>query len=236
MQIYLHSLAMIVFMTGWTGCSYLQSKRNVNAPGENVNGSSPKKVTQEQYDDLLRRYDELQNKYEAKESDPNKIETIRIENAQLTEALKGVGTGADAETVDLFKTDDSPAAAASAITAAGLSATDDDIAGDIQTLSAAKALLAKGDLDGAQKSLRSLMESPVRQVQARAYFYTAEIYFSRKQYDLGLQMYEDFTAKFAFSGLTLKALGRMIACSEKMGLKSKQDKYFSILHDFFGST
>ena len=41
---------------------------------------------------------------------------------------------------------------------------------------------------------------------------------------------------YAFSGVIIKTLGRLITCAEKLKLSKKKDVYFSILHDFFDAT
>ena len=60
-----------------------------------------------------------------------------------------------------------------------------------------------------------------------------EILFSQGEYDLSLQIFEEILERHAFSGLVIKTLGRLIVCSEKLKLVGKQEKYYSILHDFF---
>jgi len=48
-----------------------------------------------------------------------------------------------------------------------------------------------------------------------------------------MQIFEEIITRDAYSGMVVKTLGRLIVCSEKLGLKAKKDKYFSVMHDFF---
>ena len=50
---------------------------------------------------------------------------------------------------------------------------------------------------------------------------------------LAMQLFRRDSTNYAFSGVVYKALGRLIACSEKLKLAQKKDKHFSYLHDFF---
>ena len=51
-----------------------------------------------------------------------------------------------------------------------------------------------------------------------------------------MQIFEEIIEKDAFSGTVIKALGRLIVCSEKLKLEKKKERYYSLLHDFFEST
>ena len=80
---------------------------------------------------------------------------------------------------------------------------------------------------------KSLERSSNRQIRARAAFLKGEILFQQGEYDLAMQLLEDMIGKYAFSGMTLVALKRLIVCAEKLSLMKKRKKYHSILHDFF---
>ena len=83
--------------------------------------------------------------------------------------------------------------------------------------------------------LKELEGSPVRQIKVRAKLNIGNLLFDQKEYDLALQKYEEIIGQYAFSGLVLEALTKIIDCSEKLGLQEKRKRYYSILHDFFES-
>jgi TolA-binding protein len=62
-----------------------------------------------------------------------------------------------------------------------------------------------------------------------------DLLFNQGEYDLALQVYEEVIKKYAFSAYVLKALGKLVACCEKLKLPEKGAKYYSLLHDFFES-
>ena len=74
----------------------------------------------------------------------------------------------------------------------------------------------------------------LRQIRVHAKFYIGEILFRQQEYDLAMQVFEEILDKDAFSGIVLKTLGRLVTCSKKLKLKKKKDRYYSMLHDFFG--
>jgi hypothetical protein len=59
--------------------------------------------------------------------------------------------------------------------------------------------------------------------------------FRQGEFDLSMQVFEEIITKYAFSGVVIKTLGRLIVCSERLKLAKKREQYFSILHDFFES-
>ena len=81
--------------------------------------------------------------------------------------------------------------------------------------------------------LIKLQKSSYRQIQVRAQFLVAKGLFLQEEFDLALQAYEDIIQRSAFSGLVLEALQQAIVCTKKLGIKDKEDRYYSMLHDFF---
>lgn len=114
-------------------------------------------------------------------------------------------------------------------------AANQEVESEIKKLRRAQELLQRGEFDQASTLLSELERSPVRQVRARAVFTKGEIFFSQGQYDLAMQVYEGLLRREAFSGLTIQVLGRLIVCTENLGLEQKRDRYHSLLHDFFES-
>ena len=94
-------------------------------------------------------------------------------------------------------------------------------------------LQAKNKLDAALVLIKDLEKSPVSQIRVRAKYLLGEILFKQGEYDLAMQVFEEILTGYAFSGLVIKTLGKLIVCSDKLKQSAKQEKYYSILHDFF---
>ena len=103
------------------------------------------------------------------------------------------------------------------------------------TLSVANTLVTKTKYGRALELVTPLKHSSDRQVQVRAKFLVGEILFQQEEYDLAMQVFEEVITKYAFSGVVLQALNRLITCSEKLALPKKKRRYHSILYDFFES-
>ena len=80
---------------------------------------------------------------------------------------------------------------------------------------------------------KKLESSSNKQIKARAAFLKGEILFQQNEYDLAMQLLEEMIEKYAFSGMVLIALRRLVVCAEKLKLENKKKRYYSILHDFF---
>lgn len=94
-------------------------------------------------------------------------------------------------------------------------------------------LQKQNKFDSALILIKELEKSPVRQIEVRAKYLLGEILFKQGEYDLAMQVYEEILTKYAYSGLVIKSLGRLIVCSDKLKQTAKQEKYYSFLHDFF---
>ncbi len=81
--------------------------------------------------------------------------------------------------------------------------------------------------------LKELENSKEKQIVVRAKMMLGDLLFNQGEFDLASQVYEEVINKYAFSGLVLKALGKLIVCSEKLKQPERQAKYYSLLHDFF---
>lgn len=103
----------------------------------------------------------------------------------------------------------------------------------IQELQKATDLVQKNMLDKALMILKALENSDNIQIKVRSKFWIGEILFKQGEYDLSMQIFEEIVSHYAFSGIVIKTLGRLIVCSDKLKLKKKYDLYYSILHDFF---
>ena len=178
-------------------------------------------------------------------------------------ALSGVrGSGDLKETVDVFAAEAPPAPGRRSPTSMGAMAAGASpaasapgaagpgpggVEGDIARLRAAAEAVESGrsEEEGALAVLRELERSSgTRQVRARAKFQIGELFFKQGEYDLAMQEFEGVLANHAFSGVVLRALERLVDCSERLirdeGLgrgerdaqREKRDRYSS-LRDFF---
>ena len=106
---------------------------------------------------------------------------------------------------------------------------------DIDKLDLAAKYLAVGNFEKATGYLKQLENSGNRQVQVRAKFLMGEMYFIQKEYDLAMQIFEDVIKNYSFSGVVIKALGKLEACSKNLKQPEKQKVYHSMINDVFGS-
>lgn len=99
----------------------------------------------------------------------------------------------------------------------------------------AEKMIQKKDFDSGMMVLKELENSSVKQIRVRARYSIGNLLYLQGEYDLALQKFEQIINKDAFSGVVLKALRKLINCSEKLNLKKKKERYHSILYDFFES-
>jgi TolA-binding protein len=109
----------------------------------------------------------------------------------------------------------------------------DDIDEQITRLREVQELVKVNKFDNALTLLKELENSKEKQIVVRAKMMLGDLLFNQGEFDLASQVYEEVIKKYAFSGHVLKALGKLVACSEKLKQPEKQAKYYSLLHDFF---
>jgi TolA-binding protein len=225
-----------------------QENSSNNKDSSQKKTSSNKTVPKMQYDQLLNKYETLLDKIKnAEATSTSKVNKQMIRPGQMPKSsdsdmisqLSKIQPPADlAETVDVFGKDGLASKSTNTMAVAGQRKsknrlTDTALEQQINTLHKADKLVRQNRMDSALILLRDLEESPNIQIKVRAKFYLAEMLFRQNEYDLAMQMYEEIIKKYAFSGLVIKSLGRLIVCSEKLKLGKKQERYYSILHDFF---
>lgn len=194
-------------------------------------------VPKEQYDQLLTKYETLLDKIKTAESSANSeiMNSASAKEGQMIEQLSKINPPADlAETVDVFGKEglsNIPADVLDSGTKPRMS--DSDVEMQLQNLQKANQLVSENKMDAALILLKDLEESSNKQIRVRAKYYLAEMLFRQNEYDLAMQIYEDIIKNYAFSGLVIKSLGRLIVCTEKLKMDKKRERYYSILHDFF---
>ncbi len=112
----------------------------------------------------------------------------------------------------------------------------DEIDDQIAKLREAQELIKVNKFEAALVILKDLEGSKEKQVVVRSKMMLGDLLFNQGEFDLASQVYEEIIGKYAFSGFVIKALGKLIVCSEKLKQEQKQAKYYSLLHDFFEAT
>lgn len=236
---------VIVFI--FTSCSWVSKSRRSTFDGK---GASPAKaqprakeqlgdtVSKREYDDLLRKYEEL-NKLYLKEKEMKK------QNKLLTD-LNSIGGSPNLnDTVDVFnkgvkKTTQPefdyglPEIKSEPFVGEMSRADEAKLENEIGELRKTKQLLAEKKFEKAMGKLQPLEQSKFRQIRVRAKFLIGSLLLEQREYDLALQVFEEIIQKYAFSHVVLNALEGLVVCSEKLNLPQKRDQYYSMLSDVFG--
>lgn len=181
-----------------------------------------KSVSREQYDELLVKYEELSKKYEALKDGKSSATSSLIDEIQNTPKTSA---NVETETVDIF----APAGNQSAASTAALP---QDIESELSLYRKGLALKASNPGE-ATKIFQQLERSSTPSVRVRAKFQVGEMLYSRQQFDLALQVFDDIITKDAHSGVVLDALKYAAVCSDKLGVAQKRDQYTSLLKDIF---
>lgn len=199
-------------------------------------------VPKAQYDALMKKYTELENKSKAAPAAPvadaqnlvNELEKAPVKDIEVQNTLM--------ETVDVFDPKGAqvvtPLVAGKSASEAidSLSSGEGKIENEIAELKKAMGMAGQGKYDTAIKMLQGLSKSSSnKQIQVRAKFGTGEVLLAQKEYDLAMQVYEDIINNHVYSGLVLNALKRAITCSEELKLTDKKARYESLLKDVFGT-
>ncbi|MDO9183673.1 MAG: tetratricopeptide repeat protein [Bacteriovorax sp.] len=226
--------------------------------GTSLNSSAPvvaSTVSKEQYDELARKYQELLNQSknlivktetpaaptppaDNVQAKPEVGASTSIDPSELVNRIdKAIPDMSPADAVDALKpegqiTNEKGPAVPSSMGVQNVNNTD-DIDEQITRLREVQELVKVNKFDKALTLLKELENSKEKQIVVRAKLMLGDLLFNQGEYDLASQVYEEVIKKYAFSGYVLKALGKLVACSEKLKQPEKQAKYYSLLHDFF---
>jgi TolA-binding protein len=237
-------------------CSWLDRKTNSLFGLDTERAGVPVKqqyVPKDQYDDLMQKYQELLG-----QKKPTMIDNDTIKNRNVSDTLiqdldkmtesnnssnnssNNVSEGsAVQQTVDVFA-DQAPSEVVkpntevSPIAPAPKELEYQEAAAQVELYQQAMADMGRARLDIALKAFQSLERSPMLQIRVRSKFQIAEILFTQNEFDLASQVFEDIVKNYAFSGLVIDSLKRLVTCSEKLNLNDKAVKYQSMLSDIFG--
>lgn len=248
-------ISLILSSLLFTSCSQLLAYRDGEG-GSAVPDSSQETVTKAQYDELARKYRELleQSKNQGKSSveevvSPEAIASVSTLPSNTTDGSSKPQLGTETTNLDpselVNKIDtkfpdlkeevvhvDAPSAPPTSYAVKEVAYTD-DVDEQINQMRDVANLIRVNKFEEALKILKNLENSKEKQVQVRAKMMLGDLLFNQNEYDLSMQVYEEILSKHAFSGLVLKALGKLVACAEKLKQPEKQAKYYSLLHDFF---
>lgn len=240
--------AILLLVLVLSSCSWLSSRRsNVAEEDKSVIQDM---VPKAQYDQLLAKYNELlRNSQNQKIADaqisgpiPTKEEFIDVvDDLNKAKPTPGKVDIPNDNTIDVFakqKSEPMQKTEAKAMTPIDDDSYvgEDSIENQISSLRKARELIAQNQHNAATNILKELDKSPVKQIKVQAKFLVAEMFFAQKEFDLAMQIYEEIITKYAFSGIVLKALGRVVVCTERLKLAKKQEQYYSLLHEIFEGT
>jgi TolA-binding protein len=240
----LHLVPLCVLLLVISSCSFIGKRKGGN-PDDYATSLGPETVSKAQYDELMRRHQELterhrliQQELSTSQGSPDILGELRMASPSVELA----------ETVDAFSgRAQAPAPAAQPpaprpATTPSIGSTTPVIDGrdvdpavveeQILILRNSNELIAQNRFDQALRELRKIENSSIRQIRVRAKFNMGEILFQQGEFDLALQVFEDVIKNDAFSGIVIKTLGRLIVCSERLNLDQRKDVYYSLLHDF----
>ena len=253
-------VSMILASSLLASCSSLWSRRE-NVQRQTVAEEKSTTVPREQYDEVVRKYQELLAETKnMKKSTAQPVEEVKVAeetNSQLkpeapqtnidpselvnhidqavpdqkspTEGVDVIGSQPAPKVVDNAKANP-PVPESMGVQHVNNT---DDIDDQITRLREAENLIKVNKFENALTILKELEGSKEKQIAVRAKIMLGDLLFGQGEYDLAMQVYEEVVKKYAFSGYVLKALGKLVACSEKLKLPEKQAKYYSLLHDFF---
>jgi tetratricopeptide (TPR) repeat protein len=258
-----HALFIVVAALFFTSCSslFLRHGQTVDSAqqGENPPGVT---VPKEQYDELARKYQELLNQSkqqiakaeaaapkaetpvaaqvnkEELQAKPETATSTAIDPSELVNHIdKAIPDTANVDSVDALKPEakETKMAGPAVPTSMGVQHVNstDDIDEQISRLREVQELIRVNKFEQALTLLKDLENSKEKQIVVRAKIMLGDLLFNQGEYDLASQVYDEIVKKYAFSGYVLKALGKLVACSEKLKQPEKQAKYYSLLHDFF---
>lgn len=246
----------------FTSCSslWLHRGQTVDSVQKGESASPSSTVPKEQYDELARKYQELLNLSKnqlAITSTPPATTPIAAQtvdgNAQARPEVgaktsidpsdlvnridKSIPDAASLDSVDALKAEGAKDSEKGPPLPASIGVQQvnntDDIDEQISRLREVQELVKVNKFDNALTLLKELENSKEKQIVVRAKVLLGDLLFNQGEYDLASQVYEEVIKKYAFSGYVLKALGKLVVCSEKLKQPEKQARYYSLLHDFF---
>lgn len=234
-----------------TSCSSMWLHRDQTVDSALNDGATTKSssVPKEQYDELARKYQELLNQSKKLKSEeivaaktpttadgqtkPALAENTALDPSELVNRIdSAIPDVPSLDGVEAFKNRETGPVVPNSMGVKTVNNTD-DLDGQISRLREAQEFVKVNKFENALIILKELEDSKERQIVVRAKMMLGDLLFNQGEFDLSSQVYEEIINKHAFSGFVIKALGKLVVCSEKLKQPEKQAKYYSLLHDFF---
>lgn len=238
----LRNFIYLSLLSSLVSCSWISNKRSLFGDDDETSENEQRSTTLQtvpkaQYDQLEKKYNMLVASMKSKDTRHEAMKSNLPPEDIVNQLNKAATTNDLVETVDVFGQDSNKLKSSidKRMPIVSHKVTPREIEDQIIKLERAEAFIAKKKFDQALTLLKELENSHVRQIKVNAKYQIGELLFVQGEYDLAMQVFEEIIRKDAFSGLVLKVLGRLIVCSEKLKQSKKQQKYYSILHDFFES-
>lgn len=245
--------ALLLFSTLFlTSCSSLWLHRDQTVDQALSEGAQPRSATvpKEQYDELARKYQDLLNQSKNLKSqeaaavqaptDPNEqkkpevaAETVIDPSELVSKIDSAIPDAPQLNGVDVMAKNEERAAVVPTSYGVKTVNNTDEVDDQISRLREVQELVKVNKFEQALVILKELEGSKEKQIVVRAKMMLGDLLFNQGEFDLASQVYEEIIGKYAFSGFVLKALGKLVVCSEKLKQPEKQAKYYSLLHDFF---
>lgn len=236
---------LILFILSLTSCSYLSRRMGLSSDDKSKT-IKDEFVPKSQYDELLGKYEVLL-KEKSGNGDVEKITTSSLisdsSDMQMkpqaksdTDLIHQLEDSSLASTVDIFGSNEDSQVRKAKISNGpdnNLVNKDNNIENELLLLAKAKSAADKNEFKKSLGFLTEIENSQNEQIKVRAKFNIADLLFRQQEYDLAMQAYEDIISNYAFSGVAVATLGRLVACAEKLKLSKKRDHYYSLLHDVF---
>ncbi len=213
---------MLTLLALSSSCSWYRNiERSLDEDAEKQAKKS-RAVSRDQYDQLLVKYEELSKKYEALKENPAGKQSSLVDELQKSQGENFARTSNNVETVNIDPDQQIVVSAE----------VPQDLESQLSLYRRGLALKASNPGE-ATKIFQQLETHGAPAVQVRARLQVGELLFSKQQFDLALQVFEDIITKNAESGIVLDALRYAAVCSDKLGLTTKKDQYASMLNDVF---
>ena len=219
-----------------TSCGYVSRRNKDFEAGQDGSvKASGQMVPKEEYDALMNKYNQLAANQQTSPGE-------RV-SEELINELSSTPKAELAETIDVFDQSQnneitkSPQPTSPIVIAdPNVFVSDNEVEAQFAKLKKAQELIDAKQFDEALSYIKKDTEnSSILQVRVKAKFLLGELLLQQSEYDLAMQMFEEIINHYAFSGLVIKTLGRLIHCCEKLKLEDKKTKYFSMLNDIFGT-
>lgn len=235
---YFNFVSIFLIISLLPGCSYFSKRARIDSNGNTQNNVTNESVPKFQYDDLSKKYEDLLSKYRdlegknSKEAPTDLVETVNVLDENLKTSTSQIAS--NSKTTENSQEEKLLQDALNDEKKMENQPTDGEVESEILSIRKAQELVKGNKLNDALAILKDLENSKVLQIKVRVKFAIGEIMLLQKEYDLAMQIFEEIVSEYAFSGVVVETLDRLVTCADKLGQGVKKEKYYSMLHDVFG--